>query len=382
MADLYQTLGVSKSASQDEIKKSYRKLAMKYHPDKNPGDEEAEKKFKEINAAYDVLKDDKKRQAYDQYGEAGINGQPGAGGFGGSQSGFDFASGFSDIFDDLFGGFSGGARAGGRSARANDNRGSDLRYNLSISLEEAFRGESVQIKVPTYVTCDSCDGSGAEGGGELEICPTCNGTGRQRIQQGFFMIERTCGTCSGTGKIIKNPCKKCDGSGRVRSNQNLSVKIPKGVEEGTRIRLAGKGEAGLNGGQAGDLYIFVTLKPHKLFERSGYDLHCEVPIKMTTAALGGEIVIPGIDGSKAKVKVPAGTQQGNKFRLKEKGMPRMDGKGRGDLYVHAKIEVPVNLSKKQKEILQEFDDKITDKSSPQSKSFFDSVKDFFDGIGK
>jgi molecular chaperone DnaJ len=371
MADYYKLLGVEKNASQDDLKKAYRKLAMKYHPDKNPGDKESEKKFKEINAAYDILKDEKKRQMYDQYGEAGLN--AGSSGFGGGRGGFEFAGGFSDIFDDLFGAFTGQARGGKKQAQ----RGSDLRYNLDISLEEAYRGESVTIQVPSLSSCETCDGSGSADGKKPETCHTCGGSGRVRVQQGFFVMEKACGTCDGTGHIIKNPCKTCKGSGRVRKNKNLSVKIPKSVEEGTRIRLSGEGEAGANGAPSGDLYIFISIKPHQLFKKEGADLFCEVPIKMTTAALGGEIVVPTIDGSKAKIKIPAGTQAGDQFRLRGKGMTRMGTDDPlGDMYVETKIETPVNLSKRQKELLNEFET-LSKENSPESDGFFGRVKEFF-----
>lgn len=377
MADYYSLLGVKKGASEEELKKAYRKLAMKYHPDKNPGDKEAEKKFKEISSAYDVLKDPKKRQMYDQFGEAGVNGQ----GFGGGAGagGFDFASGFSDIFEDLFGGF------GGRSARGGkpqSNRGSDVRYNLEISLEEAFRGDNVKINVQTHSGCDTCHSSGSSDSKKVDVCTTCGGTGRMRVQQGFFMIERGCSACGGSGQVIKNPCKTCSGQGRVLKSKTLSVKIPRGVEDGTRIRLAGEGEAGIRGGTPGDLYIFVTVREHELFKRDGANLHCEVPIKMSTAILGGEITVPGIDGSKAKIKIPAGTQQGNQFRLRGKGMTRMGSdSAEGDMYIHTKVEVPVNISKRQRDIIQEFEDISDEKSNPESKSFLDDIKKFWDKMG-
>lgn len=378
MTDYYKLLGISKSASQDEIKKSYRKLAMKYHPDKNPDDKDAEKKFKEINAAYDVLKDEKKRKIYDTYGEEGINQAAGGGGFGQGRGGFDFSSGFSDIFEDLFGGFGGGTGGTGhRGGRAQEQRGSDLRYNLDITLEQAYRGETVTIKVPKLSTCDTCDGSGSADGKKPEICGTCGGTGRVRVQQGFFVMERTCSTCGGTGHIIKNPCRTCNGTGRVKKSKSLSVKIPVGVEEGTRIRLSGEGEAGMNGAPAGDLYIFISIKNHKFFKQEGIDLYCEVPIKMTTAAMGGEVVVPTISGAKAKIKIPEGTQQGDQFRLKGKGFPRMSNKNSfGDMYVQAVIETPVKLNKKQKELLSEFE-KLSSDNSPNSDGFFGKMKDLF-----
>jgi molecular chaperone DnaJ len=373
MADYYQTLGVEKNATAEDLKKAYRKLAMQFHPDKNPGNKEAEKKFKEINAAYDVLKDEQKRAAYDRFGEAGVNGASGAGGFGGA-GGFDF-SGFSDIFEDLFGGF------GGNKSRRSEqnNRGADLRYNLEISLEEAFKGENVKIQVQCNSKCDTCQGNGSADNKKPDMCAQCNGSGRARVQQGFFVVERTCSGCNGSGQIIKNPCKSCSGQGRSLKSKTLSVKIPRGVEEGTRIRLAGEGEAGLRGGASGDLYIFVTVRNHDIFQRDGYDLHCEVPIKITTAILGGEVVVPAIDGSKVKVKIPAGTQQGHKFRLKSKGMTRMGSDNVvGDLYIHSKIEVPVDISKRQKDLIQEFEDISSDKSNPETEGFASKIKKFWD----
>ncbi len=380
MSDYYKLLGVAKGASEDEMKKAYRKLAMKYHPDKNPGDKEAEKKFKEISAAYDVLKDPKKREMYDRFGEAGVNGQAG-GGFGGG--GFDFSSsGFSDIFEDLFGNMGGGGRSRGGKQQQQNNRGSDLRYNLSISLEEAFRGDNVKIQVQANSSCDTCHGSGSAESKKVDVCTTCHGSGRVRMQQGFFMVERACSVCSGTGQIIKNPCKTCHGQGRVVKNKTLSVKIPRGVEEGTRIRLSGEGEAGLRGATAGDLYIFVSIRAHELFQREGADLHCPVPITMSTAILGGEIIVPTIDGNKAKIKIPAGTQQGHQFRLKGKGMTRMGSDTpEGDLYIHTNVEVPVHISKRQREIIQEFDDLSTEKSSPETEGFMNKAKKFIDKFG-
>lgn len=377
-SDFYKTLGVSRDAGKEDLKKAYRKLAVKYHPDKNPGDKDAEKKFKEISAAYDILKDDQKRAAYDQFGDAAFNGgggsRAGAGGF--NAGGFDFSgfSGFSDIFDDLFSG-------GGRGGRAQTNiRGSDLRYNLDISLEDAFAGKQQTITIATHGSCDACHGSGSADKGGTATCNTCAGQGRVRMQQGFFTVERTCSSCHGTGRVIKNPCKKCHGQGRVKKQKTLSVNIPEGVENGTRIRLTGEGEAGVMGGDAGDLYIFVSVRPHKIFYREGNDILCKVPIKMTTASLGGAIEVPCIDGSRAKINIPAGTQGGNRFRLRDKGMSVMRSSRRGDMYVHAEVETPVKLSKKQKELLEEFD-KISDKSSsPESSGFFSKVKDFMDGF--
>ena len=374
MADYYELLGVAKNASQDDIKKAYRKLAMKLHPDQNPGNKDAEKKFKEINAAYDILKDEKKRAQYDQFGEAAFQG--GGGGQGGGFGGFSGGGGnFSDIFEDLFGAFGGGG--GGREQQEYNNRGSDLRYNMDVSLEEAFSGISKTIKINTQAKCDHCSGSGSEDGGKSTVCQACNGQGKVRVRQGFFAVEKLCQTCSGTGSIIKNPCKKCHGAGRVMKSKSLSVKIPRGVEEGTRIRLSGEGEAGVRGGTTGDLYIFITVKRHNLFEREGADLHCEVPVKITTAMLGGSIDVPTIDGTKARVKIPSGTQNGDTFRLKGKGFTRVNSDVViGDMYVHTKLEVPVNLNKKQKELLEQFDAELTGSSTPESESFMAKVKGF------
>lgn len=373
--DFYETLGVSKSAGDDELKKAYRKLAMQYHPDRNPGDDEAEQKFKEVSLAYEVLKDKQKRAAYDQYGhEAFQQGMSGGGGPGGGFH-FDFGGGnFSDIFEDLFGEFTGQRR----QRRQSNTRGADLRYNLSINLEQAFKGDPVTINIPASVECEKCDGSGSADGTKPEECPTCQGMGKVRMQQGFFTIERGCNTCGGTGSVIKDPCGNCSGSGRVQKEKKLSVNIPAGVADGTRIRLSGEGEAGLRGGEPGDLYIFVSILPHKIFAREGNDIHCKVPIKMTTAALGGSIEVPTLSGSRAKLTIPAGSQTGHQFRLKGKGMPVMNSGGRtGDMYIHAHVEVPVSLSKKQKDLLREFDEASTKKSSPETEGFFQKVKDLF-----
>lgn len=380
MADYYQILGVDRNADAKALKSAYRKLAMQYHPDKNPGDEAAEKKFKEISEAYDVLKDEQKRAAYDRYGhEAFQQGMGAAGGAG--AGGFDFSGGsFSDIFEDLFGGFGGARQAsGGRSSGM--ARGADLRHNLNITLEEAYKGKQRQVKVTTSDTCNACDGSGAEKGTKPETCPTCNGRGKIRAQQGFFTIERSCHACQGLGQVIKTPCKPCAGTGRVRKEKSLKVTIPAGVEDGTRIRLSGEGEAGMRGGPAGDLYIFLQVKPHPIFQREGADLHCRVPVAMTTAALGGSVEVPTIEGGKVKVSIPAGTQSGRQFRLKEKGMSIMRSSMRGDMYVHAAVETPVNLSKKQKDLLKQFaGDKNSKDNSPESNSFFSRVKEFWEDL--
>lgn len=373
--DYYEVLGVAKNADADTLKKAYRKLAMQYHPDRNPGDKTAEHKFKELNEAYDVLRDDQKRAAYDRFGHQAFEGGRSGGGFGGGAgaAGFDFSSSFSDIFEDFFGGMSG--RSGSGAGGSNQSHGSDLRYNLSITLEEAFRGKQESIKITTSASCDSCHGSGAEAGSKPITCPTCNGAGRVRASQGFFTIERTCATCQGAGKMIKDPCRKCAGSGRIRKEKSLLVSIPAGVEEGTRIRLANEGEAGFRGGEAGDLYIFIALKSHPFFMRDGNNLLCKIPIPFTTATLGGSIEAPTIEGSHVKVTIPEGTSTGHQFRLKSKGMSSMRG-GRGDMYIQVEVETPVNLNKKQKELLKEFE-KLGEHTSPASEGFFRKAKEFF-----
>ncbi len=372
--DYYQILDVPKTSTQEELKKAYRKLAMKHHPDKNPGDKTAEEKFKEISHAYDVLSDEQKRAAYDRYGhDAFTQGGMGSAGGGAGAGGFDFSSGFADIFEDLFG--MGGGRGRGGEAAAS-TRGADLRYNLNVTLEEAFNGKSETIKVTTAVSCDTCQGSGGANGSKPITCTTCNGSGRIRATQGFFTVERTCTTCGGMGKTIKDPCKTCAGTGRVRKEKTLSVNIPAGVEEGTRIRLSGEGEVGVRGGPPGDLYIFIGIKAHGLFQRDGADIHCNIPIKMTTATLGGSIEVPTIDGSRVKVTIPEGTQHGHQMRLRGKGMSILRAGSRGDMYIHTLVETPIRLSKKQKELLKEFD-KNGENVSPQSDSFFAKVKDFW-----
>jgi len=374
--DYYQILGVSKSASADELKKAYRKLAMKYHPDKNKGDKSAEEKFKEISHAYDILSDEQKRAAYDRYGHDAFNqgGMGSAGGGGaGAAGGFDFSSGFADIFEDLFG--MGGGRGNGRAQQQN-TRGADLRYNLTINLEEAFKGKAETVKITTAATCETCSGSGGANGSKPVTCTMCNGAGRVRASQGFFTVERTCTSCGGMGKTIKDPCKTCAGSGRVRKEKTLSVNIPAGVEDGMRIRISGEGEVGMRGGNAGDLYIFVSVKNHELFARDGADIHCNIPIRMTTAALGGSIEVPTIDGSRVKVAIPEGTQHGHQMRLRGKGMSIIHSGSRGDMYIHTLVETPVKLSKKQRELLKEFD-KAGDSVSPASDRFIDRVKEFW-----
>ena len=379
--DYYETLGVAKGASADEIKKGYRTKAKELHPDRNADNPNAEAQFKEANEAYEVLKDPEKKAAYDRYGHAAFEGGMGGGGghrgggFGGGGQG-DFSSAFSDVFDDLFGDFMGGQRGGGSRRAA---RGADLRYNLGITLEDAYRGMQKSINVPTSVACDSCNGSGSEGGAEPTTCPTCSGMGKVRAQQGFFTVERTCPTCSGMGQIVKNPCKSCRGAGRVEKDRALSVNIPAGVETGTRIRLAGEGEAGMRGGPSGDLYIFIEVQDHKLFERDGPNLFCRVPVSMSTAALGGSIEVPTIDGGRGRVQIPAGSQSGRQMRLRGKGMPPLRGGGTGDMIIELAVETPVNLTSRQKELLQEFE-KESSNNNPESSSFFSSVKSFWDSM--
>ncbi len=380
--DYYNVLGVAKGANEDELKKAYRKLAMQYHPDRNAGNAEAEKKFKAINEAYDVLKDPQKKAAYDRFGHDAFTQGGGGNAGGGAGPGFSgFGAGsFSDIFEDLFSEFT-GRRGGQEAAQASAARGSDLRYNLDINLEDAFRGKQQTIKVTTSGACDVCDGSGAEKGTKPETCSVCNGRGTVRAQQGFFTVERTCSNCQGTGKVIKNPCKNCAGSGRVRKEKALNVTIPAGVEEGTRIRLAGEGEAGFRGGQAGDLYIFISIKPHKIFRRDGANIYCQVPLKFSTAALGGHIEVPTIDGGRVKVTIPEGTQSGHQFRLKGKGMSVLRSQAKGDMYIEVAVETPVNLNKKQKDLLKDFDGASGGKdTSPAYENFFNRVKEFWDDL--
>jgi len=372
--DYYDVLGVQKGASTDEIKKGFRKKAKELHPDRNSDNPDAESQFKEANEAYDVLKDAEKKAAYDRFGHAAFEGGMGGGGRPGQG---DFGSAFSDVFDDLFGDFMGGQRGGGGGRRA--ARGSDLRYNLRVSLEDAFAGLQKTINVPTSVSCNSCSGSGAEGGSEPTSCPTCSGMGKVRAQQGFFTVERTCPTCSGMGQIIKNPCKGCGGAGRVEKDRALSVNIPAGVETGTRIRLAGEGEAGMRGGPSGDLYIFIEVEKHKLFERDGNNLFCRVPVSMGTAALGGSIEVPTIDGGRGRVQIPAGSQTGRQMRLRAKGMPALRGGSAGDMFIELAVETPVKLTSRQKELLREFED-LSEENNPESSSFFSSVRTFWDSM--
>jgi molecular chaperone DnaJ len=367
--DYYEELGVAKGAGADDLKKAYRKLAMQFHPDKNPGDTKAEQRFKDISEAYDVLKDDQKRAAYDRYGHAAFE-NSGGGRPGGFE--FGFGSGFADIFDEMFGEFMGGRRG------QTQGRGADLRFNLEISLEDAFGGTNAKVQVAASQVCESCEGAGSAAGSKPVNCPTCHGHGKVRAQQGFFTIERTCPSCHGAGRVIEKPCPSCAGAGRVRKEKALSVSIPPGVEDGTRIRLAGEGEAGLRGAPPGDLYIFVSIAPHRFFQRDGANIFCRVPIPMTRAALGGAIEVPAVDGSRAKVSIPAGTQSGHQFRLKGKGMSVLRSAGRGDMYIEAVVETPVNLTKKQQELLREFDQAGDSKDqSPQSEGFFAKVRELW-----
>jgi molecular chaperone DnaJ len=370
--DYYEVLSVTRTASDGELKTSYRKLAMQWHPDKNPGNAECEAKFKEINEAYDCLKDPQKRAAYDRYGHAAFE-NGGAGAAGGGFGGFS-ASAFSDIFDDLFGGMGrrGGGRSGGRE------RGADLRYNLEITLEEAFNGKNAKIELPTNVACETCSGTGAKAGTQPVQCKTCQGSGRIRHAQGFFTLERTCASCQGRGSVITDPCKSCGGAGRVVKERTLEVNIPAGVEDGTRIRLGGEGEAGARGGGNGDLYIFLSVTQHPIFQREGADLYCRVPISMVTATLGGEFEVPTVDGARSKVKVPEGTQTGKRFRLSGKGMPVLRSRDRGDMYVQVAVETPQKLTKKQKELLKEFEKESSKDTQPESSGFFAKMREFFE----
>lgn len=373
--DYYEMLGVARDVDEKGLKSAFRKLAMQFHPDRNPGDAEAEMKFKELGEAYEVLKNPQKRAAYDRFGHAAFqNGGAGAGGFRG-----DFASSMADIFDDIFGEMMGG-RARGRQGSGGRERGSDLRYNMEITLEEAFSGKTAEIGVPTTIQCDVCSGSGAKPGSSPKACPTCGGVGRVRAAQGFFSIERTCPNCQGRGQVITDPCDKCGGEGRLPEERSLSVNIPAGIEDGTRIRLAGEGEAGLRGGPAGDLYIFLSIRPHEFFQRDGADLFCKVPVSMTTAALGGNIDVQTLDGNASRVKIPDGTQSGKQFRLRGKGMPVLRSQQTGDLFIQVAIETPQNLSRQQRELLEEFERISSKENSPQSSGFFARMKEFFEGL--
>jgi molecular chaperone DnaJ len=375
--DYYDVLGVARDADEAALKSAYRKLAMQFHPDRNPGDGEAESRFKEVSEAYEALKDPQKRAAYDRFGHAAFEG--GAGG--GPGFGNDFASAMSDIFDEFFGMGGGGRRPGGAAGgRGGRERGADLRYNLEIELEEAFAGKTVEVRIPSSIACEPCNGSGAKAGSKPVQCRTCGGTGRVRAQQGFFTLERTCPTCQGRGETIADPCTACGGAGRVTKERTLSVNIPAGIEDGTRIRLAGEGEAGSRGGPAGDLYIFVSIKPHEFFQRDSADIYCRVPISMTTAALGGEFEVPTIDAGRTRVRVPDGTQTGRQFRMRGKGMPVLRSTQRGDMYIQVAVETPRNLTRRQRELLEEFERDQSTETHPDAQGFFARVKDFFDGL--
>jgi molecular chaperone DnaJ len=370
--DFYEILGVAKTADADELKRVYRKLAMQYHPDRNPDDKSAEQKFKDISEAYDVLKDDQKRAAYDRFGHAAFE----QGSRGPGAADFGFSGGFADIFEEMF-----GAMGGGRRTQAGPARGSDLRYNIEVSLEEAFRGKQTTIRVATFAQCDACKGNGAEAGSRPVTCRTCQGHGRVRTQQGFFTVERPCPACQGAGQTIDKPCRSCGGQGRIRREKTLSVSIPPGVEDGTRIRLAGEGEVGLRGAAPGDLYIFVGLAQHQIFQRDGANIFCRVPLPFTTAALGGTIEVPTVEGSRTRVTVPPGTQSGHQFRLRGKGMTVLRSPARGDMYIQAVVETPVNLNKRQQELLREFEKAGEQgKTHPESEGFFAKVKEFFEDL--
>ena len=375
--DFYDILGVNRDANEDEIKKAYRKLAMKYHPDRNPDNPKAEEHFKEVKEAYEILSDSQKRAAYDQYGHAGVDQQAGmGGGFGGFGAGGGFSDAFGGIFDEIFGGGRGGGGGGGRS---NVYRGADLRYNIEVTLEQAAFGTETKIRIPTMEVCDSCKGSGAKAGTQPKTCPTCQGSGQVRLQQGFFSIQQACPKCHGTGKFIADPCGSCHGAGRIKQHKTLAVKIPAGVDEGDRIRLSGEGEHGINGGPSGDLYVQIHLKAHSVFQREGNDLHCEMPISFTTAALGGEIEIPTLD-TVAKIKIPPETQSGKIFRLRGKGIKGVRSHTHGDLLCHVVVETPVNLTERQKELLRELEEcsKSEDgKHNPRATSWMDRVREFF-----
>ncbi len=384
--DYYDILGVQKGADEKALKTAYRNLAKKYHPDANHGSKETDAKFKELNEAYDVLKDPQKKAAYDRFGhqafENGMGGRPG----GGAGFGPEFNSSMSDIFEDLFGDFMGGGGQGrGRQQRGarggtGAQRGSDLRFNLEITLTEAFSGKTAQVRVPSSIACETCKGSGAKPGTSPKTCQHCGGAGAVRSQSGFFTVERACPVCQGKGQVIADPCATCSGQGRTNKERNLSVNIPAGVEDGTRIRLAGEGEAGLRGGPTGDLYIFLSLRPHEFFQRDGADLYCKVPISMAVASLGGEIEVPTIDGKKSRVTIPEGTQNAKQFRLKAKGMPVLRSSQHGDMYIQVSVETPVNLTRRQKELLKEFDTEARN-NSPESEGFFSKAKAFWDGFG-
>jgi len=369
--DFYEILGVQRNASDDEIKKSYRKLAMKYHPDRNKDDKESERKFKEVSAAYEILKDSEKRSAYDQYGHDAFRQGGGGQGFG------DFGGGFSDIFEEFFGG-----GFGGQSRQRGPQRGNDLRYNMSVSLQEAYNGKKSQIRIPSYEGCDLCSATGSADKSGPSTCSTCGGQGKVRSTQGFFSIERPCPTCGGEGSSIKNPCLKCSGTGQVKKQKTISVTIPAGVDTGTRIRISGEGEPGQRGAGNGDLYIFVEVQKDKLFEREEENIFCQIPISITTAILGGDVEVPTIEGKKARLNIPPGTQSETQFRLKGKGMSILRQTRRGDMYVEANVEIPVNLNSKQKAILQEFEKEggTSKKHSPKSQTFFSKLKEVWEDL--
>jgi len=369
--DYYDVLGVSKDADSSSLKSAYRKLAMKYHPDKNPGDSDAEKKFKQVSEAYEVLSNTEKRQAYDAYGHDAFN-QQGGGGFNEGFSGF---GSFSDIFEDFF-----GDMGGGRQSRQREQRGQDLKYEVDVDLREAYTGVKKEISFDTLTTCDVCKGSGSESGSGLKTCGVCGGSGRTRASQGFFTVERTCTACGGAGQVISDPCKACNGEGRRRKNRKLEVNIPAGVEEGSRIRLSGEGAAGPNGSSPGDLYLFVSMIPHPIFEREATDIFCNVPISIVDASLGGSVDVPTVSGGKVKVKIPAGSQNGDQFRLNSKGMPTIRSTSFGDMIISLSVEVPKNLSENQKKLLREFNEELTQKNNPESSGFFSKVKDFWEGL--
>ncbi len=373
----YKILGVNKDASADDIKKAFRKLALKHHPDKNQGNKESEKKFKEINEAYEILKDDQKRAAYDKYGSAGF--QNSGGGFHSQAGGFED---FADVFGDIFGDFMGRGSSSPKQQRENQFRGSDLRYNTEITLENAYKGLNRNIKFRTAVKCDECDGKGTKAKTGITTCNTCHGSGKVRYQQGFFMIEKVCTSCSGSGVMIKDPCKTCKGEGRYEKEKNLSIHIPKGIDNGAKIRVSGEGEAGVRDAASGDLYIHISVKPHEFYQRDNANLHCSVPIKMTTAVLGGYIEIPTIDGNIAKINVPAGTQFGTKLRMQNKGMPIMNSSRNGDIYVNVNVELPIKVTSKQKELLEEFGKINQTGANPKSEGFFDKVKNFVSDFNK
>ncbi|MBV6658615.1 MAG: molecular chaperone DnaJ [Devosiaceae bacterium] len=371
--DFYELLGVSRDADEKTLKSAFRKKAMEFHPDRNPGDAEAEQKFKAINEAYEVLRDDQKRAAYDRFGHQAFEQGGGFGGFGGAGAG---GAGMGDIFEEIFGEFMGGAR---RRSPGGAQRGSDVRYNLEITLEEAFEGKTVDLVLPVSTVCGTCSGSGAKPGTQPTTCGTCGGLGKVRMSQGFFAMERTCPTCGGRGEVIKDPCETCNGTGRVTEERTLSVSIPAGIDDGNRIRVAGEGEAGVRGAPSGDLYIFVSIKPHAIFQRDGADLFCRAPISVVTAALGGAFEVPALDGGRARVKVPEGTQTGKQFRLRGKGMPILRQRDMGDMYVQVMVETPQNLTKRQRELLEAFEEESGDHNHPETSGFFSKVKDFFGG---